>query len=331
MPGRSPTTTPLSDTPPEAAPRAVGVREDRVWTRSPLISFGWTLRDYAKRVWDNSGEDNVLFLAGGIAFNILLAAVPFVLLLIWFLTFLLNKSSAGATEVVTHYLDRLVPTHEERPDSPYHLLLSQILSTHQKLPIWSSIGFIWFSTRLFGSLRTVLASVFDIENERSIIAGKIFDIEMTILSTVLITANTLISTYVLLATNNSVLLLEDLGIRHDVMGQAKAWGSHLAASILLATMFFAIYKYLPVRRVRAKTAWVAATFTTIAFELAKFLFTAYVGSFNPGSLYSGSIAAIVVLVIWVYYAALVFILGGEVGQVYELRRTRKRQREVFLN
>jgi membrane protein len=57
----------------------------------------------------------------------------------------------------------------------------------------------------------------------------------------------------------------------------------------------------------------------------------YVGSFNPGSLYSGSIAAIVVLVIWVYYAALVFILGGEVGQVYELRRTRKRQREVFLN
>ena len=40
---------------------------------------------------------------------------------------------------------------------------------------------------------------------------------------------------------------------------------------------------------------------------------------------------LVVLVIWVYYAALVFILGGEVGQVYELRRTRKRQREVFMN
>src|SRR4051812_9477445 len=122
VPGRSRTTTPLSDAPPEAAPRTVSVREDRVWSRSPLVSFGWTVRDYAKRVWDNSGEDNVLFLAGGIAFNILLAAVPFVLLLIWFLTFLLNKSSAGATEVVTHYLDRLVPTHEERPDSPYHLL-----------------------------------------------------------------------------------------------------------------------------------------------------------------------------------------------------------------
>ena len=306
-------------------------RQDRVATRSRFISFGWTLRDYAKRVWDNAGEDNVLFLAGGIAFNILLAVVPFVLLLVWLLTYLLNKSSAGANEVVIHYLDRLLPAHQEMPDSPYHKLLSQILGAHTKLPIWSSIGFVWFSTRLFGSLRTVLASVFDIENERSIIAGKIFDIEMTILSTVLITANTLITTYVLLATNNSVQILEDLGIRKDVMGQAKAWGSHLVASVLLATMFFALYKYLPVRRVRTKTAWVAAIFTTVMFEVAKFVFTLYVGSFNPGSLYTGSVAAVVVLVVWVYYAALVFILGGEVGQVYDLRRTRKRQREVFLD
>ena len=307
------------------------VRQTRVAKRSPFISFGWTVRDYAKRVWDNAGEDNVLFLAGGIAFNILLAVVPFVLLLVWLLTYLLNKSSAGANEVVIHYLDRLLPAHQEMPDSPYHKLLSQILGAHTKLPIWSSIGFVWFSTRLFGSLRTVLASVFDIENERSIIAGKIFDIEMTILSTVLITANTLITTYVLLATNNSVQILEDLGIRRDVMGQAKAWGSHLVASVLLAAMFFALYKYLPVRRVRTKTAWVAAIFTTVMFEVAKLVFTLYVGSFNPGSLYTGSVAAVVVLVVWVYYAALVFILGGEVGQVYDLRRTRKRQREVFLD
>jgi membrane protein len=296
-----------------------------------FASFGWTVRDYAKRVWDNAGEDNVLFLAGGIAFNILLAVVPFVLLLVWFLTYLLDKSSANASEVVTHYIDRLLPTHSELPDSPYHKLLTEILKTHTRLPIWSSIGFVWFSTRLFGSLRTVLASVFDIENERSIIMGKIFDIQMTILATVLITANTLISTYVLLATNQSVLVLEDLGIRHDVMGQAKVWGSQLVASILVATMFFALYKFLPVRRVRTKTAWVAAAFTTVMFEFAKFLFAAYVTSFNPGSLYTGTIAVLVGIVVWVYYAALIFILGGEVGQVYELRRTRRRQREAFLD
>ena len=65
-------------------------------SRSPLISLGWTLRDYAKRVWDNAGEDNVLFLAGGIAFNILLAAVPFVLLIVWGFAAILLKQPADA-------------------------------------------------------------------------------------------------------------------------------------------------------------------------------------------------------------------------------------------
>ena len=54
----------------------------RVARRPLFVGLRWTLRDYAKRVWDNAGEDNIFFLAGGIAFNILLAAVPFVLLLV---------------------------------------------------------------------------------------------------------------------------------------------------------------------------------------------------------------------------------------------------------
>jgi membrane protein len=291
---------------------------------------GWTLRDYAKRVWDNSGEDNVLFLAGGIAFNILLAAVPFVLLLVWGLANLLNASSAEANDVVVRYIDKLLPAHVESPDAATHRLISQVLNAHTSLGLWSAVTFIWFSTRLFGSLRTVLASVFDIENERGIIQGKIFDVKITILSSILITANTLISTYVLIATKSSVQVLEDLGIRKDVMGTARALGTHFVASAILAVMFFSLYKFLPVRRVRTKTAWVAALFTSVMFEVAKFLFTFYVTSFNPGSLYAGTVAAFVVVVFWTYYAALVFILGGEVGQVYELRRTRKRQREVFL-
>jgi membrane protein len=255
--------------------------------------------------------------------------VPFVLLLVWFLTYLLQRSPASTSEVVMHYLDKLMP--QGAADSPIHRFVGELLLAHTQLGIWSAVTFVWFSTRLFGSLRTVLANVFDIDSERGIIAGKIFDVKMTVLSTVLITANTLISTYVLIATRSSVEVLEGLGIRKDVMGQARAWGTHLVASVLLAVMFFALYKFLPIRRVRTKTAWVAAIFTTIMFELAKLAFGVYITSFDPSSLYTGTVAALIVVVFWVYYAALIFILGGEVGQVYELRKTRKRQREVFLD
>ena len=54
---------------------------------------------------------------------------------------------------------------------------------------------------------------------------------------------------------------------------------------------------------------------------------AYVARTNPGSLYTGTIAAVVIVVLWVYYAALIFVLGGEVAQVHELRRIRRMQRE----
>ena len=240
-------------------------------TRSVLSRLGWTLRDYAVRVWDNAGEDNVLFLAGGIAFNILLAAVPFVLLLVWGVALTLHNR-VEANQLVVHYLDRVLPAHYESPDAPQHKLIGDILGAHTQLGVWSAVGFVWFSTRLFGSLRTVLASVFDIEQERGIIQGKIFDIKITVLSTVLITANTLISTYVLIATKASRQVLVGLGIREDVMGQASAWGTHLVGTAILALMFFALYKFLPIRRVRTKTAWVAALFTTVMFELAKVAF-----------------------------------------------------------
>ena len=97
----------------------------------------------------------------------------------------------------------------------------------------------------------------------------------------------------------------------------------------IAAMFFGLYKFLPVRRIRVKTALVAATFSGLLFELAKLVFGAYIRSFNPGSLYTGTIAAAVIVVFWVYYAAIVFILGGEVAQVYDLRRVRRLQRATL--
>ena len=136
-----------------------------------------------RSVYGTTGEDNVLFLAGGIAFNILLAAVPFVLLIVWGFAAILHKQPVDANRLIVHYIDRVLPSHVEGPDAASHQLIESILTAHTKLGIWSAVGFVWFSTRLFGSLRTVLASVFDIEQDAAS-SGKIFDIKITVLSTV---------------------------------------------------------------------------------------------------------------------------------------------------
>jgi len=293
------------------------------------VRLYWSARDYAKRVWDNSGEDNVFFLAGGIAFNLLLAAVPFLLLLVVGMATILHLPTAASSAEVNALLDRLMPPHAESTSSPIHGFLDDIIAARGAIRLYSAIGFVWFSTRLFGSLRSVLAEVFDIEQDRGIIDGKLFDIKITIIATLLLVGYTALNAYLAVATTRGVERLTSYGVRTEVMGQLEYWLGRGLAFLFIGTMFFALYKFIPNRRIRWQTALVASGFTSLMFEIARNVFSAYVRSFNPGSLYTGALTAIVVVVIWVYYASLIFILGGEVGQVFELRRVRRMQREVF--
>lgn len=305
--------------PPAAPARRSGRR--RPWP----LRLAWLIRDYAQRVWDNAGEDNVFFLAGGIAFNILLAAVPFALLLVSVVGYVLNRSAdASATEVAI-FVGRLLPPGQ----LPLQQVLVEAASARGQIGLVSGVTFVWFSTRLFGSLRSVLADVFDIESDRGIIAGKIFDAQMTIFATIFVALYAVITAYITLGTTRGIGVLTQLGLRADVMGQLEYNIGRLIAFTVVFTMFFALYKVLPNRRIRWQTATVAALFTSLLFELARNVFAIFIRSFNPGTLYTGTLYALVLVVFWVYYAALIFVLGGEVAQVYELRRVRASQREVF--
>ena len=318
--------------PSPPAPRplgATGTHEVRHRARPALGRAWWMLRDYAKRVWDNSGEDNVFFLAGGLAFNILLAVVPFALLVLTGLASLLNQSAESSAQAVSALLDRLLPGALTGTNDLLPGIIADAIATRGRVGVISAITFVWFSTRLFGSLRSVLADVFDIEQERGIVAGKLFDIEITVLSTLLLVAYTGLSAYLAIATSRGVQIFQRLGVRRDVMGALEYWVGRAVAFAFIATLFYALYKYLPVRRVRWQTALLASMFTSMMLELAKAAFAYYIARFNPGSLYTGTLAAFVILVSWVYYAAIIFILGGEVGQVYELRRVRRLQRATL--
>lgn len=299
-------------------------------TRWPRFSeLRWAARDYVVHIWDNAYDDNVLFLSSGIAFDVLLAAVPFVITLVSGVTFVLNLSPATSNAEITDIIDRMLPAHSGVVGQPVHLIINDALTAHHALGLWSALIFLFLSTRLFASLRTVLADVFDIEATRGIIAGKLFDVKMTLLATLLFGANTILSAYLVVARSRGFAILVHLGLRSDVMGGMEYLLGRFVAFIFLMLMFFAIYRYLPDRRVRWRTALVASLFTSVLFELAKYLFSMFVRDFNSASLYTGALAAFAVVVVWIYYSALVFCLGGEVGQVYELRRTRRGQREFF--
>jgi membrane protein len=315
--------------PIESPPPAPSFRERALAVWPAIERFGAAVVDYSRRIWVSSGEDNIFFLAGGIAFNLLLAAVPFVLLAITGLTLLLHLSPDASFKEVLALVDRFLPPHVESPDAPVHRLISDIMAARGAITMYAALGYVWFSTRLFGSLRTVLADIFDIETERGIVAGKLFDIKITIYSTILFVGYTFLSVYLAVASSRGLNLLMAMGLRDDVMGWLEYAVGRVLAFGVVVLIFFSLYKYLPNRRIRWRQAFVGAMTSALLLEFARNAWSMYTRSFDPGSVYTGTLYALVSIVFWVYYAALIFVIGGEVAQAQQLRRVRRLQKAQF--
>ena len=91
------------------------------------------------------------------------------------------------------------------------------------------------------------------------------------------------------------------------MGNLEYTIGRVLAFIFITMMFFALYKYLPVRKVRTRTALLAALFSGVLFEAAKQVFRLVLRSMNPSTLYTGTIAALVIVVVWIYYAGMLLL------------------------
>jgi membrane protein len=295
---------------------------DRPWWDNAI----WSARDYVRRVWESSREDNVFFLASGIAFNILLAAIPFALLVITGFTYLLPKlTTLNPSDAARQFIGGFLPEQAGGGAALVYSVVDDVMRTRGTVTVYSAFIFAWLSTRLFSSLRTALADVFDIERERSMLRGVIFDLQITVVATVLFAISQIISGYLLLGTTRGMTALTELGLRQDFVGGFGEFVGRSLGFSVITLMFFALYKFLPVRRVRTRTALLAAAFSGVGFEVAKVVFKAVVGAIDVSSLYTGTIAVVAITVAWVYYAAVIFLVGGEVGQVYELRRIRRLQ------
>jgi membrane protein len=247
------------------------------------------------------------------------------LLLVSGLGYVLDMSPAASLANATELVDRLLPPGSGNARAMVHGLLLDAIRSRGQVGFYSAIGFVWFSTRLFGSLRSVLASVFDIDRDRGIVAGKLFDARVTIASTLLVVAYTVLSAYLAIATTRGAHVLAEIGVEPRTMGTLAYTAGRVLAFLVIAAMFYGLYQYLPNRHVRPQKALISAGVASVLFELAKMAFRAYIRHFNPGTIFTGALATLVIVILWVYYAAIVFILGGEIGQVYELRRVRRLQ------
>ena len=85
--------------------------------------------------------------------------------------------------------------------------------------------------------------------------------------------------------------------------------------VLISFLFAAIYKVLPDRNLEWGDVVVGAIVTGVMFTIGKSLISWYIGSSAVASSF-GAAGALIVLLLWVYYSAQIFLLGAEFTKVY---------------
>ena len=92
--------------------------------------------------------------------------------------------------------------------------------------------------------------------------------------------------------------------------------ANFALSFGVVTVLFAIiYKFLPQTRIEWGDVWIGAAVTALLFSIGKLLIGLYLGKSSVASSY-GAAGSLVILLLWVYYSAQIFLLGAEFTKAY---------------
>jgi membrane protein len=84
---------------------------------------------------------------------------------------------------------------------------------------------------------------------------------------------------------------------------------------LISLLIAAIYKVLPDTSIAWRDVAIGAIATALLFTVGKTLIGLYIGSSKVASSY-GAAGALIVILLWIYYSAQIFLLGAEFTRCY---------------
>lgn len=250
------------------------------------------------------------FLAAGLSFYFLICVVPLLFLVVSLAGFFL--SSEAAIRRVMNQLGAIVPIYQKEITRA----LQRIVATRRLSGLLGTLILILFSTQLFTALRLVLNQILGVR-ERSFWRGMLFDIGMIFVLGLLFLA-TIAVTAVFAWFKASVFQPAGVPVyRFEWMSVGLSLG-------FSTVMYFLIYRFFPNRRIFWGAALAGASLASALWEVAKYLLRFYISKFGIYDQIYGPLGVLVAFFMFVYYSAVVFVLGAELVAALERGRYARR-------
>jgi membrane protein len=177
----------------------------------------------------------------------------------------------------------------------------------------SFVTLLFVSMGVFNELQDALNLIWRIQTKSSSVFWQALRTQLVSFMLVLGTG------FLLLASLILSILLSTLG---TVIQRAVPWLQIIltvveltAFPIVIILLFALIFKILPQAHITWRDVWLGAVATAVPFTLGKWAIGFYVGRVAMASMYGAASSPMVILV-WVYYSALIFFLGAEFTYVY---------------
>jgi membrane protein len=258
-------------------------------------------------------SDNLTY-AASIAYYGLLSLFPFSMLVLAILGH--ATSDEAARTAVLDFVLRYFP-------SQFDFITKQLDSFRAgnvTFGVVGSIGLVWSALGIFSAISTAVNYAWGVEEIRSFWKHKLFSFLMLVVAGgVLLLAMLLVSASSVVGAQwfadvaeqfPGLLVLRSLTIRH-------------ASTALFIVVVGLVYYFVPNAKVRFRDVWIGALVTGLLWKVTIEAFSRFMGDMSRFTRVNGSIAAVVVFLVWVYIQAAILLYGVEFTAAYSrLRRGR---------
>jgi membrane protein len=182
------------------------------------------------------------------------------------------------------------------------------------------VALVFGATGALGQLQAALNRAWNVEPDpqqggiKSFLTKRLFSLGM-LLSIAFLLLVSLVVSAMLSGAGDRLSSFLPQGLSEPVLQALNLVISLLVISFLFAAMF----KVLPDAKVTWRSVWVGGLTTAVLFVLGKYLIGLYIGKSNPGEAY-GAAGSLIVLLLWIYYSALIVLFGAEFTETWAEKR-----------
>jgi membrane protein len=289
-------------TPPAGAPGPQELPGIHAEKPTQIPWRGW--KQILKRAWAENKADNMPIIGGGVAFFGFLAIFPALIALISI--YGLVASPQSVAKQVESFSSQL-------PSSAADLIKTQLTSIVDNSGSALSLGLavsilaaLWSASGGVGNLITAVNIAYDEVETRNFVKLKLTSLALTLGAILFV-----IVTVGLLAVVPAVIQALPLGVVGTILAQIARWVLLLA---VFAGSLAVLYRIAPDRDA-PRFRWVSlgAVIVTVIWAVVSLGFALYVNKFGSYDKTYGTIAGVIVLMLWLYLTCYLVLLGAEIN------------------